>query len=125
MIGSALVTIASSVTSLYPLRAAQQEVLPYATYEVLTGTPHGQMVGIPTIRETDVEIICFAHTYDEADTMAESLITLFDRYSGTVGDVVIRDIRHQTGPDDLFEDEGDIYGRSFIIKVWNENILTT
>lgn len=125
MIGAALYTICSGITHLYPVRVAQEISLPFATYEVVSDTPHGQMANSATILETDIQITAFASTYDAADTLAQSLIATLDRYSGTVGSVVVRDVRHLSGPDDFFEDEGAVYGRSFLVKIWAENYIST
>ena len=119
MVGAALHTILSGVVHVYPLRAAQGTKPPLATYQVTNVNPVKTMAGVNNVFEYDIQLNIHATTYDAADTLAHSVITTIDRYSAAnLQNENIRDIRHEGGPDDLFQNDANLYGKAIDIKIW-------
>lgn len=119
MVGAALYEILSGVISVYPLRASQGATLPLATYQVTNVTPVRTMQGKNNVFAYDVQINVNATTYDQADTLAHTIIKTVDRYSNeNLQNENVRDIRHMGGPEDMFQDEADLYGKAIDIKIW-------
>ena len=119
MVGAALNTIASGVLHLYPMRAAQGQMPPFGTYNIVTVTPVKTIGGKNKVFEYDLQVNIYGTTYDAVDTLAQSFITTIDRYSNTnVKSENVKDIRHEGGPEDLYQDDADLYGKAIDIKMW-------
>jgi len=119
MVGAALNTITSGIIHLYPLRAAQGQTPPFATYQIITVNPVQTIGGKNKVLEYNLQVNVYATTYDEADTLAQSLITTLDRYSNSnVKSENVKDIRHEGGPEDLFQDDQNLFAKAIDFKIW-------
>lgn len=124
MIGAALKSIASSVIRLYPLVTSQGAAFPLATYQILMVNPAHQMSGEEGLWDVDVQINVVSTTYEECDTLSLSLVSAFNRWSGTSGTENIIDIRHMGGPEDLFQEDAQVYGKAIDFKLFIRKIVT-
>lgn len=124
MIGSALKSIASSVIRLYPLVAAQGATFPLATYQIVMVNPAHQMQGEEGVWDVDIQINVISDDYDECDALAISLINAFNRWNGVSGTENIIDIRHMGGPEDLFQEDAQVYGKAIDFKLFIRKIVT-
>ena len=119
MVGAALNTITSGVLHLYPLRAAQGQIPPLGTYYIVSVTPVKTIGGVNKVFEYDLQINIYGTTYDAVDTLAHSFISTVDRYSNSnIQSENVKDIRHEGGPEDLFQDDADLYAKAIDIKMW-------
>jgi hypothetical protein len=103
------------------MRAAQGQSLPLAIYNFMNVRAENVQQGRAGLLEADVLITVHATTYDAADTLAWQIVNAMDRTSGTYASEVIKDIRHMSGPEDLYQDDADVYGKIIEFKIWVEN----
>ncbi|MDP2336063.1 MAG: minor capsid protein [Bacteroidota bacterium] len=120
MIGASLKTILASVIKIYPLQASQGKVLPLATYQVTSDVPEKNMNGRGTLRRMSVQININAATYDQAETLSRSVISTLDQYTGTSASEIIKKIRCQNGPDDLYQEDAEVYGKAIDFTIYVE-----
>lgn len=118
MIGAALNTLLTGIVEIYPLRASQGKELPLATYQVINNQPTNHIHDRAGNRKVTVQIDVKGTEYDEIQGLAFEIIDTLDRYQGTVQGETIKDIRHTGGPDDLFQEEADLYGVTLDFDFW-------
>lgn len=118
MIGAAIYSLLTSIIHVYPLRAAQGKTLPLATYQVLDNEPTNHIYNRAKVRKVSVQINIVGPVYDTLQSKATSIIAALDRYTGTAGSETIKDIRHTGGPDDMFQDDPELYGVSLYFDFW-------
>lgn len=120
MIGASLKTLLAQVIHIYPLQASQGESLPLATYQVLSDVPEKNMIGRGKLRRMSVQINIHAVTYDQAESLSRSVISVLDQYSGTSQSEIIKKIRCNSGPDDLYQEDAELYGKSIDFTIYVE-----
>ena len=120
MIGAALYSLINSTIKIFPLQGSQGQTLPLATYQVLSNEPTNHINEKAHNRKVEVQINLIGPVYDDLQTKAFSIISILDRYSGTVGGETIKDIRHTGGPDDLYQEDAEVYGVAIDFTIWTK-----
>ena len=120
MIGASLKTLLTSVIQIYPLQASQGKTLPLATYQVLSDIPEKNMISRGTLRRMSVQVNIHAATYDQAESISRSVISTLDQYKGTSVNEVIKHIRCQSGPEDLYQEDAEVYGKTIEFSIYVE-----
>lgn len=117
MIGAAINTILNKSPKAYPLTASQGKTFPVTTYQVISDTPVHDMNANAGVRKALLQINVSSLTYDEAETIINTVISKLDRVKGTYSSVIIADIRHQeTG--DLFSEDAEVFGKYAEFLIW-------
>lgn len=97
MIGIAIRTILTAdgtiarlfANRIYPDKVPQRAGFPYLTYQVIGTEPTNDKDGASKLDIVRVQLDIYTTNYDTAQTAAESVREVLDRYRGTVGAAVI------------------------------------
>lgn len=118
MIGELLYSLINSTIQIYPLVGAQGKTLPLATYQILSNEPTNHINDVAHNRKVSVQINVVGPSYSVIHSKATSIIAALDRYSGPFQTETIKDIRHTGGPDDLFQEDAELYGVAIDFDIW-------
>jgi hypothetical protein len=118
MIGAVLYSLINPIIQIYPLRGSQGKTLPLATYQVLMNEPTNHIGGLARNRRVEIQVNVVGPVYDDIQTKAFQIISALDRYTGAVGGEIIKDIRHTGGPDDLYQDDSELFGVAIDFTIW-------
>ena len=77
----------------YPQIAAQGAAFPFVVYVLQDNSPSDTKSGVSTLDEIRYDIVAAAETYASLSSLTERIRLALDRYTGTVGDVVIDSIQ--------------------------------
>jgi len=80
---------------IYPLERPQTTVTPAIVVRVLSDDPQDTKEGAATLTINTTGVYCMADTYAAAKALAAAVRTSLDRYSGTSGGEVIKNIFYQ------------------------------
>lgn len=95
-------------TKIYPMRRLQEEDLPAITYSQISNTPTNTKDG-PSLLDTErFTIHVWSKNYLTALTISNIVRTTFDRYSGTVEDVVV-DSASFVDENQMYEDWSEVH----------------
>jgi len=118
MVGSAIESILSEITATVeggriPDRRGSEWVI----YNIISLVPHNTKDGASDYDQYRFQIDSYARTYPEVDTLASSVRSALDEYSGTIESVTIDHVFHDGEFDsqEFIEDEGareDYFRRS-------------
>ena len=114
MTGAVIYNLINSIVRVYPLQASQGKAFPLATYTV-NREPINDMNGTATAALDKVVITVHGKTYDEVESLKNSIVAALDWYSGT-GVQIIR----YTGDDDLYQVDPQVYGKRIEFDFWIE-----
>jgi hypothetical protein len=94
MIGTAIASILSSVTAnVAGSREPDSPGSKWVVYHMISDVPHPTKDGVSTYDKYRFQLDCWGRTYSDADTLAASVKSAMDGYTGTVSSVVIDLIR--------------------------------
>lgn len=119
MIGAALKILLEPVIKIYPLQASQGKQLPLCTYQV-SEVPQTNMNKRGKLHRLSVQINIHASTYDQAESLSRSVISTLDQYTGTSASEKIKKIRCASGPDDLYQEDAEVYGKTIEFTIYVE-----
>lgn len=80
-------------TRVYPDYSPQNATYPFLIYKIIGNLPSDTKEGVSKLDTVQIAIEIYASTYDSANSIAEEVRTVLDRYSGTVETIVIDSIR--------------------------------
>lgn len=90
MVGSAIKSILSDVTSnVAGSRAPYSQGSKWVVYHMISDLPTPTKDSVSTFDTYRFQLDCYGRTYSDADTLAASVKSALDGYSGTVESVVI------------------------------------
>jgi len=116
MTGAAIYTLINSTVKTFPLQAAQGKLLPFATYSV-NREPINDMNGPATSAHDSVEITIHSKTYDECNTLKNSVVSILDWKTGAVGTLNLINIRY-VEDFDLYQDDPEVYAKRIVFDFW-------
>lgn len=109
MLHEAIHTLLDQVTTKnFPQIVPQGTALPYIKHFKVSTTPNRTKSGPSTLDEIRWQVSCFALTLNEAETMAESVRTKLDNYTGHLNGVFIDRINF-TNEQSLYEDGAKVH----------------
>ena len=76
-------------SKIYPQVAPDNAAVPYITYQVIVGTPHNKLVGVPESERKLIQVNCISNSYTNAKDIAvacKSAINGIVGYLNTEGD---------------------------------------
>jgi len=65
-----------------PVRAGQQDALPFVVYQTVSGVPDYTSQGASGYVQTRVQVDCYGETYTSAKTVARSVVAALSGYRG-------------------------------------------
>lgn len=90
MVGSAIKSILSDVTAnVAGSRAPDSPGSKWVVYHMISDLPHNTKGAASDFNKYRFQVDCYGRTYSDADTLAASVKSAMDEYSGTVSSVVI------------------------------------
>ena len=116
MTGAAIYTLINSIVRVFPLQASQGQAFPLATYTIRR-EPINDMNGPATSAIDKVQINVHAKTYDQTNSLANSVIAALDWKTGAVGSLNFINVRF-TGSEDLYQDEPDVYAKALMFDFY-------
>lgn len=89
-----VLSAASGVTALvstriYPDMAPQNTTFPYIVFQKLQTQPTDTKEGVSKLDKILVQVDCYSNNYDNAHSLAASVRTALDRYTGTINGHVV------------------------------------
>lgn len=103
-------------TRIYASHLPQTPTFPCVAYRKVGGMPRQLLSASTTMYDTDIEIGCFAKSYDSANSVAEQVVSALHRYSGTNDSVVIVDCVLNNISND-YESELEIFEVTLSFKI--------
>lgn len=92
---------------IYPLRVPQGRGFPAIALNVITGKGEDTKSGVSTTDTGLIQVSVFSESYDTAIDISEKARLALDKFSGTVGSVVVDSIVFDTERE-VFEDESKL-----------------
>lgn len=115
--GEAIYDLLDGVTTrTYPNKAPQGTVLPFLVYTVVLTSPNDTKDGVSDLDVIRIQVSVFSNTYANAQTLAGSVRTALDRYSGTIQSVVIDSINFE-GETDLYDEEAQVHHKALDFSI--------
>lgn len=93
MIGTAIKSILSDVTKYVSgSREPSNPGSKWVVYHMISDVPHSTKGAVSTLEQYRFQLDCYGRTYSDADTLAASVKSAMDGYTGTVSSVEIESI---------------------------------
>lgn len=118
MLGDALYSLLSTVTAnVYPGVVDQEINPPFCVHAVRKVVPHPSKDGASTKDIALVAIASYAKTQKAVNTLADSIRSTIDEYSGVVSSVDIENIRFQD-QEEGYEEDVSLFQVLQTYKIW-------
>ena len=118
-VGKAIYSLISAVeANVYPVSIPQGVKGNKVVYNIISNVPTNIKNRVSAVDQYRVQISCYTNKYNTVCTLAQSIRTALDNYSGTVAGVLIDRIRFENQMD-TYDLQSDQYGimTDYIIKI--------
>lgn len=116
MIGPVLQSRIGTITDLFPGRATQTAKAPFTVYSIQSVDPSETKQAVSGVDVYTVRLNVCSEVLTDVETLAASIRTALDMFSGTIGSTVVDSIRYLF-ESDSYDDGAQYYIRSVDYKI--------